>query len=194
MSIGPDPDSKLWEFAHPLSGEIPVRNPVTGSFKVTGDTCIVLVLVPGGRATIGGLRSLLAPKVEGPVCQASVASFFRLKYETTQGQWIRLTGSNPSFFKPALDSRSSEDLLSRPVEQVSWDDCMLEAHQVGLRLPTEAERECACMGLEAQSVSELGTGMAGCALGFAVETFVTPTLFRRQSADCSAEVGLREGA
>ncbi len=61
--------------------------------------------------------------------------------ECTQALWKAVTGSNPSKFQ--------ED--NRPVDSVSWEDCILFLNKLSelipeleARLPTEAEWECAC--------------------------------------------------
>ena len=71
--------------------------------------------------------------------------FWMGKYEVTQAQWMKVMGSNPSYFT------GDENL---PVEQVSWDDITqpggfldrLNRANPGtkFRLPTEAEWEYAC--------------------------------------------------
>ena len=60
--------------------------------------------------------------------------------EVTQGQWRKVMGSNPSYFKNCGDNC--------PVEQVSWEDCQKFIRKLNgmegtrkYRLPTEAEWE-----------------------------------------------------
>ena len=49
-----------------------------------------------------------------------VGSFLVMKYQVTQALWESVTGSNPSHFRGA----------SRPVENVSWFDCVIFANQL----------------------------------------------------------------
>ena len=68
-------------------------------------------------------------------------SFKMGRTEVTQTQWERVMGKNPSRFEGA----------DRPVENVSWDDCLLfiqklneMSKNVKFRLPTEEEWEYCC--------------------------------------------------
>jgi serine/threonine protein kinase/formylglycine-generating enzyme required for sulfatase activity len=133
-----DPDSKLWEFVHLASGtpgkEIPSIDPTTKRIVPDGDMGIVFVLIPGGTLPAGtptvdnGEQKRLGVKLD---------AFFLGKYEMTQGQWLRLTGSNPSYSK-------SENNLALPVEKVSWFDCEAAMRHQGLELPSELRWEYAC--------------------------------------------------
>jgi len=81
--------------------------------------------------------------------------FWMEKFLVTQGDYLALVGSNPSFF---TSSNGYSDDLTRPVTQVSWYDasnyCALRTQQERAgrliptnyvyRLPTESEWEYAC--------------------------------------------------
>lgn len=79
---------------------------------------------------------------EKPVHQVCLDAFFIGKFEVTQGQWLRVMGSVPSFF-----SSCGADC---PVESVSWNDVqgfigsLNRLSGRNYRLPTEAEWEYAC--------------------------------------------------
>ena len=85
------------------------------------------------------------------------------KYEVTQAQWQEIMGNNPSYFKGDL---------SRPVEQVSWDDCQefieklnarTEVKSAGItfRLPTKEEWEYACRAGSTGKYGLLADGREG---------------------------------
>ena len=79
---------------------------------------------------------------EKPVHEVCIDGFWIGKFEVTQGQWKKIMGSNPSYFKKGDNY---------PVEQVSWNDAKEFIEELNIRssdgiyrLPTEAEWEYAC--------------------------------------------------
>jgi formylglycine-generating enzyme required for sulfatase activity len=85
--------------------------------------------------------------------------FYMGKYAVTQGEYLALMGSNPSYFTTRdYNGNAIPPDLNRPVEEVSWDDAtnycahLTQREQAAgrlpsgwvYRLPTESEREYAC--------------------------------------------------
>lgn len=148
IPIGQDPNSKLWEFAHLQTGKIPERGP-ENELIITEETGFVFVLIPGGTFIMGAQSEdphgsnydPQAEKNEYPPHEVSLQPFLISKYEMTQGQWLRFTKKNPSYFKPGTTYGGKEVDLLHPVEQVSWNDFFWSLVRLNLRLPTEAEWE-----------------------------------------------------
>ncbi len=150
VPLGSDPRSGLQEFAHVQSGRPPARL-ASGSLELAEDTAIVLVLVPGGTFVMGASRDPEHPRYdpfasedEGPPHPVTLAPFLIAKHETTQAQWMRVMGANPSGLPMGKTERGTTYTGLHPVEQVSWRDAMEAARRMDLALPTEAQWEYAC--------------------------------------------------
>jgi len=101
---------------------------------------IGFVAIPPGTFLMG---SKDGSESERPVHGVTLTRWIWMQEtEVTQAQWKAVTGKNPSYFKGP----------DRPVEQVSWNDCMEFIHVLApaaprgfyFDLPTEAEWEYAC--------------------------------------------------
>jgi formylglycine-generating enzyme required for sulfatase activity len=109
-----------------------------------------MALIPPNTFTMGSPTSEQHRQAnEGPQTTVTLTRGFWIgKYEVTQGEYLAVTGNNPSFFPGDL---------SRPVSSVSWPDAtnycwLLTQRELAAgrippdsryRLPTEAEWECA---------------------------------------------------
>ncbi len=151
IPLGPDPYSGLHEFAHLPSGAVPNRS-LDGQLLLEPGSSIVFVLLPGGRFRMG--TELAATEGlrrddyydEQPANPVTLSPFFLSKYELTQGQWLRMTGRNPSALDAGLLhmdglARTREAGLLHPVESVSWDEASVVLGHFALALPTEAQWE-----------------------------------------------------
>ncbi len=150
VPLGRDPDSGLFEFAHILTGAVPRRGG-DGRLVVNEGTCLVLVLVPGGRATLGAAPPVagsdptgphvdaLARTGEGPVHGIHLDPFFISKYEMSIAQWERGAGD------VLRDSESPREDYERagmqPLRQLSWANAALFLPRMDLEIPTEAQWE-----------------------------------------------------
>lgn len=139
VPLGRDPDAGLEAFLVLDTGAPPPRLP-DGRFAPQGETGLVLLLIPGGRALTGAQssdpgRARFDPQAEldeAPLHETQLEPFLLSKYELTQGQWERWTGENPS------ERRSGPNF---PVDRVHW----LRAREIlarhGLELPSEVQWE-----------------------------------------------------
>ncbi len=156
LPLGPDPGSRLWEFAHLQTGEPAVRG-ADGELVLTDRAGLVFVLIPGGKFWMGAQGTdkdkpnydpgaAVGALDEGPVHEVTLSAYFLSKYEMTQGQWQHLSGSNPSKYGPrnynTRWNREGQGWSARhPVEQVTWIECEALMVRLGLALPSEAQWE-----------------------------------------------------
>jgi len=119
-----------------------------------------MVLIPSGEFNMGAPEDEVGSRIdERPVHAVKISTpFFLGAYEVTQAEYEKVMGVNPSYFSPAADGRSKVANLDAgrlPVEQVSWDDCIVFCEKLSAlpeeknagrvyRLPTEAEWQYSC--------------------------------------------------
>lgn len=113
------------------------------TFTVDGIS-FTMVYVPGGTFTMGATSEQGSDfwDDEKPTHSVTLSGYHIGQTEVTQALWKAVMGSNPSEFKGD----------SRPVENVSWNDCQTFISRLNaktgknFRLPTEAEWEYAARG------------------------------------------------
>jgi len=160
VPLGPN-DAGLWEFWHLLSGDRPVLR-MAGGFEIRAETGAVFILIPGGEYWVGVqtddpagpnygspnvYKNGLPRDAERSVQRVRLDPFFISKFEFTQRQWVRLTGSNPSARFSGADYLGMERLSpTHPVESLSWTQATEGLARWSLTLPTEAQWEVAARG------------------------------------------------
>jgi formylglycine-generating enzyme required for sulfatase activity len=123
-----------------------------------------MVFVPPGTFRMGSPTNEVDHDWEGPQTAVTISRGLWIgKYEVTQGEYLVVMGSNPSYFTTNAIDWNGNPIppdLTRPVEHVSWFDATaycdaltqreraagrIETNSV-YRLPTEAEWEYGCRG------------------------------------------------
>ena len=116
-----------------------IQNPKAGDTWTEPITGMEFVWVPGGSFEMGDLFGG-GDVDEKHIRTVRLDGFWLGKYEVTQGEWQKIMGNNPSYFKNGDNY---------PVESVSWNDAQefikkLNSKHNGrytFRLPSEAEWE-----------------------------------------------------
>jgi len=157
VPIGPNVQSGLWEFLHVPSGDMPALSEATGELLMRPESGIVLVLIPGGQAKLGVQKTepnspryfASALDNECPVSEIPLDPYFISKYEMTQAQWIRATGSNPSERKMHMSADKKKRISpTHPVELIDWNEARLVLRRWGLTIPSIAQSEHASRGMQ----------------------------------------------
>ncbi|MCB9890187.1 MAG: SUMF1/EgtB/PvdO family nonheme iron enzyme [Planctomycetes bacterium] len=145
VPIGPDPSSRLEEFAFVRSGSLP-RRAANGVLHCEPDCAIVFVLLPPSVAHVGrNAPGEIGDADELPVHDVRLDAFFFAKHELTQAQWISLTrGEEPSKFLAGTIHGERVLTLRNPVEQISYDRTLEVLSMHELTIPTEVQWEYAC--------------------------------------------------
>jgi formylglycine-generating enzyme required for sulfatase activity len=146
VPIGADPQSGLWEFWDVDTGERPERDPKSGRIVVQGSMGLVFVLLPGvtlhfeESSEFPGLPTFDPTARSSPELRdVTLDPFFISKFEMTQGQWLHVTGVNPSGHAPGLSQCAEHHDLTHPVELVSFETASATMRRLGFTLPTYAQ-------------------------------------------------------
>jgi formylglycine-generating enzyme required for sulfatase activity len=128
--------------AVPISPSAPsVALPLRQTAASDTHRAMTFVRIPAGSFTMGSPANEPGRDMDEIQHRVTISSPFYLQTtEVTQGQWKRVMGNNPSYFKDCGDDC--------PVEQVSWNDVQAFIRKLNgmsgkdkYRLPTEAEWE-----------------------------------------------------
>ncbi len=131
--------------AMPKLPEGPAK-PEAGKPWTEPNTGIEFVWIPAGQFDMGSPATEAGRKDNETLHHVTISKGFWMgKYEITQGQWMRVMGSNPSKFKYAGDQAPVENMIYRaPGDFAARLNDLAFGTGVRFMLPTEAQWEYAC--------------------------------------------------
>lgn len=134
--------------------------PLKSGERITNSIGMELIAIPAGEFEMGEDHAEGEDDSDSsPKHRIKLTRMFLMgKYEVTQGQFMKIMGTNPSYFSPqgGGDYKIPPDGVDRfPVDSVSWEDATEFCRRLSelpaelgagrsYRLPTEAEWEYAC--------------------------------------------------
>jgi serine/threonine protein kinase/formylglycine-generating enzyme required for sulfatase activity len=137
-----NPTSGLWEFWVDGTGTRPeLADASTGALARDPESALVLVLVPGGPATIGSPPTERDRIDNETQVTLDLAPYFIAKTEVTQALWLRTMGDYPAHFGPRVKPLQGADWRLLPVESIDWHESAEFLRRVDLAFPTEAQWE-----------------------------------------------------
>jgi len=142
LPLAKNPQSGLWEFLVWGTGGAPQAE--DGDWKMTADTGVVMVLLPGGDATIGADRAddPRAYLLEGPRHTVALQPFFISKYELTRRQWETMDDVATFRLHPLEAVAEVPDHLpTHPKADLNWMETRLGLARFGLECPSEEQWE-----------------------------------------------------
>jgi len=151
--LGPDPVSGLEEFAAFQTGAVPFRVDPESIIRPALGDALVFVLLPCGAAEVGFDERLVADPLlvesfkayahYGVPTRVVLEPYLLSKFEMTQDQWSRLFGINPSYNYVGKVFGDVVTTGLHPVDSVTWSNAERLLAHFQMRLPTEAQWECA---------------------------------------------------
>jgi len=205
----------------PVQTPVPTETPIPTETPMPTPTSIPqgFSLIPSGTFLMGSLADEMCRYLnEGPQHMVTIthACYFQ-QHEVSQSQWIRIFGTNPSYFRGA----------NLPVERVTWFDACIYCNRLsveegltpcyyfdsmftmifdgtpkvetgtvfwkqnanGYRLPTEAEWEYACRA-GTQTPYNQGTENLSC---LEIDPVLEPLAWYKENADWRThEIGVKQ--
>jgi len=131
IPLGPDPSSRLEEFGHPASGEVPTRG-ADNTLEIRVEHGVVFTLMPGGQFTPSSRRGSRDIKL---------APLFASKFEMSRAQWQRLSNNLPGlrWRDGGIADVRNHSQMFKPVNGISWNMCRRLLDRHGLDMPTTAQ-------------------------------------------------------